>query len=136
MSNRFFAFRLRMTNIIYRHTEALAEVSVFSLILTDSSGAALRMTLCFFDSTLPEIRSLGFPSQKQVVRFTTLALTFVFVTSGLRYRFALRKSAILRILLYRSRCILRRSGSFRFYSDKISFYLRFRYSKFFQSVVL
>ena len=47
-----------------------------------------------------------------------------------------RKSAILRILLYRSRCILRRSGSFRFYSDKISFYLRFRYSKFFQSVVL
>ena len=24
---RFFAFRLRMTNIIYRHTEALAEVS-------------------------------------------------------------------------------------------------------------
>ena len=42
---RFFAFRLRMTLHIYRHTEALAEVSVFSLILTDSSGVALRMTL-------------------------------------------------------------------------------------------
>ena len=32
-----------MTKDIYRHTER-SEVSVFSLVLTDSSGAALRMT--------------------------------------------------------------------------------------------
>ena len=42
---------------------------------------------------LVTLNCLGFPSQKQVVRFTTLALTFVFATSGLRYRFALRQSA-------------------------------------------
>ena len=37
------------------------------------------------DIQLPvTLNCLGFASQKQVVRFTTLALTFVFVTSRLR----------------------------------------------------
>ena len=39
------------------------------------------MKFCKLSVTL---NRLGFPSQKQVVRFTTLALTFIFVTSGLR----------------------------------------------------
>ena len=45
------------------------------------------------------LNCLEFPSQKQVVRFTTLALTFVFATSGLRYRFALRQSARFRVFV-------------------------------------
>ena len=48
---------------------------------------------------LVTLNCLGFPSQKQVVRFTTLALTFVFATSGLRYRFALRQSARFRVFV-------------------------------------
>ena len=52
------------------------------------------------------LNCLGFPSQKQVVRFTTLALTFVFATSGLRYRFALRQSASLRVLLLKYASVL------------------------------
>ena len=51
------------------------------------------------DIQLPvTLNCLGFASQKQVVRFTTLALTFVFATSDLRYCFALRKSAYFRVL--------------------------------------
>ena len=52
------------------------------------------------------LNCLGFPSQKQVVRFTTLALTFVFATSGLRYRFALRQSACFKVLLLKYTGIL------------------------------
>ena len=52
------------------------------------------------------LNCLGFPVQKQVVRFTMLALTFVFATSGLRYRFALRQSASLRVLLLKCASVL------------------------------
>ena len=44
----------------------------------------LRVYVLFVHFRPTQIRCLGFASQKQVVRFTTFALTFVFVTSGLR----------------------------------------------------
>ena len=76
---------------------------------TERYFATLSMTESFFVILMatPEesaqyfvtLNCLGFPSQKQVVRFTTLALTFVFATSGLRYRFALRQSARFRVFV-------------------------------------
>ena len=89
-----------MTTDISRHSEPTKWVkNLFRQYLVNSANKQIPKRVRNDKQFPVTLNCLGFPSQKQVVRFTTLALTFVFATSGLRYRFALRQSARFRVFV-------------------------------------